>query len=120
MNIDKEKERCRELIKESHSCWIGITNQRAINIDRELSMEIEAGEYVRTKKKGIFRILSKRQTPYGYYCGATDSDKHPTYTIGKGGTAEIKNDIVKHSKNIIDLIEVRRLCEWIFSFRSMS
>lgn len=28
----KAIERCRELIKESHSCWIGITNQEAIRI----------------------------------------------------------------------------------------
>ena len=28
----KAIERCRELIKESHSCWIGITNQEAITI----------------------------------------------------------------------------------------
>ena len=26
-------------------------------------------------------------------------------------------DITKHSKNIIDLIEVRRLCEWNISYR---
>lgn len=32
---DKEKkaiERCNELIKESHSCWIGLSNQKAIEI----------------------------------------------------------------------------------------
>ena len=68
--------------------------------------KIEVEEYVRTKKKGIFKVLSIRQTPYGYYCGTVDNDKIKTFTIGKGGNAEIKNDIVKHSKNIIDLIEV--------------
>ena len=30
MDIEKNKERCKELIKESHSCWIGISNQKAI------------------------------------------------------------------------------------------
>ena len=68
--------------------------------------EISINEYVRTKKKGIFKVLSIRKTPYGYYCGTVDNDNIRTFTIGKGGNAEIKNDIVKHSKNIIDLIEV--------------
>lgn len=67
---------------------------------------IEAGEYVRTKKRGIFKVLSIRKTPYGYLCGTTDNLNNGTFTIGKGGTAEIKKDIIKHSKNIIDLIEV--------------
>jgi len=66
---------------------------------------IEVGEYVRTKKKGIFKVLSIRKTPYGHYCGTVDNDNIRTFTIGKGGNAEIKNDIIKHSKNIIDLIE---------------
>ena len=30
MQIEKALERCNELIKETHSCWIGITNQVAI------------------------------------------------------------------------------------------
>lgn len=30
MNEEEAIERCNELIKESHSCWIGITNQEAI------------------------------------------------------------------------------------------
>ena len=30
MNEEESIERCKELIKESHSCWIGITNQIAI------------------------------------------------------------------------------------------
>lgn len=68
--------------------------------------EIKVGDYVRTKKKGIFKVLSKKKTAYGYLCGTTDNDNIPTFTVCKGGSAEIKNDIVKHSSNIIDLIEV--------------
>lgn len=68
--------------------------------------EIKVGDYVRTKKKGIFKVCSIKKTPYGYYCGTTDNEHIPTFTIGKGGNAEIKNDIVKHSSNIIDLVEV--------------
>ena len=76
---------------------------------------IEVGEYVRTKKRGIFKVLSINKTAYGHLCGTTDNLNNGTFTIGKGGSSEIKNDIVKHSKNIIDLIEERRLCEWTFS-----
>lgn len=65
---------------------------------------IEVGEYVRTKKRGIFKVLSLETTPYGYMVGTTDNDKFGTFTIGKGFSHEIKNDIVNHSKNIIDLI----------------
>ena len=32
MTTEEAIERCHELIKESHSCWIGITNQEAIKI----------------------------------------------------------------------------------------
>ena len=31
MNIDKDIERCKELIKTEHSNWIGMTNQDAIS-----------------------------------------------------------------------------------------
>lgn len=68
--------------------------------------EIKENDYIRTKKKGIFKVLSIKKTAYGYLCGTTDNDNISTFTIGKGGNAEIKNDIVKHSSNIIDLIEV--------------
>lgn len=30
MQLEEALERCNELIKESHSCWIGLTNQEAI------------------------------------------------------------------------------------------
>ena len=37
MNIDKDIERCKELIKTEHSNWIGLTNQEAIeNVLSEL------------------------------------------------------------------------------------
>lgn len=37
MNIDKNIWRCKELIKEEHSNWIGLTNQEAIdNVLNEL------------------------------------------------------------------------------------
>lgn len=65
---------------------------------------IEVGEYVRTKTKGIKRIdtifENKTVNKYGYEI--IDTDGEEAYLIIK------TTDIIKHSKNIIDLIEVRR------------
>lgn len=72
-------------------------------------MSIEIGNYVRTNDGLIFKIFTKTKTTYGF-CGLTDSSnkKYSTYTYGKGNCIDnnIKGKIVKHSKNIIDLIEV--------------
>ena len=72
-------------------------------------MDIEVGDYVRTNDGLIFKIFTKTKTTYGF-CGLTDSSnkKYSTYTYGKGNCIDnnIKGKIVKHSKNIIDLIEV--------------
>ena len=68
------------------------------------NLEIRAGEYVRTKKHGIFKVAEIHKTEYGYYVLSTDTFE--AFTIGKGFSYEIKNDIVNHSFNIIDLIEV--------------
>jgi hypothetical protein len=68
--------------------------------------KIEVGEWVRIDNGIIFKLLTKKKTSYGY-CGETDNGKMPTYVYGKGKGLpyEIKDKIVKHSKNIIDLIE---------------
>ena len=63
--------------------------------------KIEIGEFVRTKNNGIKRIdtifENKTVNKYGYECGSDWDGKWYSY---------IKTtDIVKHSKNIIDLIE---------------
>lgn len=71
-------------------------------------MKIEIGEYVRTNNGVIIKA------------DIIDFEKLTISEVGKGYDFEdieemdnfIKNDIVKHSFNIIDLIEVRRLCEW--------
>lgn len=59
--------------------------------------KIEVGEYVRTKNGQVDIYIENDENYMFARC------KNKTYWI---------NDIVKHSKNIIDLIEVRRLCEW--------
>lgn len=74
--------------------------------------EIKVGEYIRTKDGFIFKILTKEECSYGYHGMTDSSEKYSTYTYGKGSRNDIKNKIENHSFNIIDLIEVRRLCEW--------
>ena len=64
--------------------------------------EIKEGEYVRTKDGHIFK---------------TDKENKNIQInefINIGGV----RDIVKHSPNIIDLIEIRRLCKWRKSNRN--
>ena len=61
---------------------------------------IEVGEYVRTKKDGICKLLNI-ENDY-MWCGYVDK---PFWLR--------KDNIVKHSKNPIDLTEVRRLCKWV-------
>ena len=75
---------------------------------------IEVGEYVRTKDGQIYKIEDGTE----FY--------EDSVNVGIGIIPEVdgiwvdkehftyidKRQIVKHSKNIIDLIEVRRLCKW--------
>lgn len=64
--------------------------------------DIKVGEYVRTRNNGIKRIdtilKNKTVNKYGYEIGSEWDGK--LYSIIK------TTEIVKHSKNIIDLIEV--------------
>ena len=59
---------------------------------------IEAGEYVRTKNGKIDKVVSNN-----YYL--------EKYIKTEKGFIFCKN-IVKHSKQLIDLIEIRRYCKW--------
>lgn len=55
--IDKDIERCKELIKEEHSNWIGLTNQEAIeNVLKELENK--------DKIIKIDEIMSKEDATY--------------------------------------------------------
>ena len=69
--------------------------------------EIKVGEYVRTKDGVIFKILTKDKSDFGnHYYGITDNENYSNYTYGKGSHNDIKNKILKHSFNIINLIEI--------------
>ena len=63
--------------------------------------EIKVGEYIRTKTDGICKLISKEKDVDGEWAGYID---RPFWLREK--------NILKHSSNIIDLIEVRRLREW--------
>jgi hypothetical protein len=72
--------------------------------------EIEVEEYIRTKDGIIDKVIieynGKCNNPTCY--GNHISCKNNYYN---------EDDIVKHSKNIIDLIEERRLCEWKICYK---
>ena len=68
--------------------------------------DIEIGEYVRTKNKGIKRIdridNNKTVNKYLYFTGIEDFE-------GKEYGIIKTTEIVKHSKQLIDLIEIKDL-----------
>lgn len=67
-----------------------------------MNKEIQVGEYVRTKKQGIKKIdkidENKTVNKYFYFIGYDHNDKE--YGVIK------TTEILKHSFNLIDLIEV--------------
>ena len=71
--------------------------------------EIEVGEYVRTNNKGIKRIdridNNKTVNKYLYFTGIEDFE-------GKEYKIIKTTDIVKHSKQLIDLIEVKDVIKY--------
>lgn len=73
----KAIERCRELIKESHSCWIGITNQEAIRI--VLSMIENQQERIDYLMRSIERkeqsLIEEHEENIEYYTMIEKKDK---------------------------------------------
>lgn len=64
--------------------------------------EIKEGDFIRTKHSiGKFQNIGGLDNELVYFKNCD------------GLKCVNKDEIVKHSKNIIDLIEERRLCEWI-------
>lgn len=66
--------------------------------------KIEIGEYVRTDIGNILKYEGKEKEFI---------DEH--LSISNKKDIEFLGRIVKHSKNIIDLIDARRLCKWCAS-----
>lgn len=68
-------------------------------------MEIEVGEYVRTKEGELHKVIKiiEDDGDWDYYCC-------------ENNVGYFAMDIANHSKQLIDLIEKRRLCKWRTSF----
>lgn len=74
---------------------------------------IEVGEYARTEKGYIAKITEIDN--FIWFDNKINKESGmPCYELSK---VEFENLVTKHSKNIIDLIEVRRLCKWKKSSR---
>lgn len=71
-------------------------------------MEIQIGEYVRTKKGVIAKVCAYQDLTT--YDDKNISATFHSFDTEKGSIADV--EIEKHSFNITDLIEERRLCEW--------
>lgn len=69
--------------------------------------EIEVNDYVRTRAGHIYKITNIDENGLIYWnkiqCGWSEQ--------------QLEDIIVKHSKQLIDLVEVRRLCKWNGSIR---
>lgn len=68
MNIDKDIERCKELIKTEHSNWIGMSNQDAISnvlskLEKKDNIIFETKKYLENMTKSSIRDKD------GYYLG---------------------------------------------------
>lgn len=70
-------------------------------------MEICVNEYIRTDKGTIAKIEDVE-----WDINYTIVEMKPRYKHWVTEKQCYTEDIKKHSKNIIDLIEVRRLCQW--------
>ena len=67
--------------------------------------EIKVNEFIRYKDGDIIQIFQKVGREY-----VIKDNKDRIYTLPESA---VYKDIVKHSPNLIDIIEERRLCEWI-------
>lgn len=73
-----------------------------------MSKRIQVGEYVKTYKGYIARITDDLGKDKFVRLRHYEIDRYTP----QGGFILYDDEIKKHSFNIIDLIEVRRLCEW--------
>ena len=87
--------------------------------------KFEVGDYIRTKYGKIGKIIDLNESLV--FSPTTNKGKieyiwskvkglnvDTNYNFDDENDRYFENDIVKSSPNIIDLIEVRRLCEWLF------
>lgn len=76
-------------------------------------MEIKVNDYVRTKNGKIRKITEEYQfNEYGKFWFSIKENKKTENCNEYSMDIINEKEIVEHSKDIIDLIEERRLCEW--------
>lgn len=73
-------------------------------------MEIEVGEYCKTKNGYIARLKEKSENCWNFDNTIIDSYNETSLLFGEDNCYgyDQRENITKHSKNIIDLIEERR------------
>lgn len=74
------------------------------------------GEYVRTKNGIIAKCIDEKQDRYLFDKVVIEEGYYNNYILKD--IPKRANFIVKHYKNIIELIEKRRLCKWNISRRN--
>lgn len=73
--------------------------------------KIEVGEYVKlARNQGINKIIDKKGDMYVLRKNIANKYGYVENFLYEW---ELKKEIVKHSKQRIDLIKVRRFCKWI-------
>jgi hypothetical protein len=79
-------------------------------------MNVGEGDYVRTKGGVICKVLSVRPQSK-YMCNSGHYSVSPErYVLDNKKIISLSKPYIKKSSpNIIDLIEVRRLCKWLFN-----
>ena len=68
--------------------------------------EIKVGDWIRTSDGYIGKIIEKR---------INEKDKY-IIDVLPNVILQLNRDFVKHSHNLIDIIEERRLCKWERSY----
>ena len=109
MNEEEKKaiERCKKLIKETHSCWIGLSNQEAIktilNLSEKQKVEIE------NKQDEINVLEAQRDSIENQFEQAkTELEKKDKESHFIQSELDIANAKIIKLNNIIDL-----MAEWI-------
>lgn len=84
-----------------------IATRKLNGVDDDLYRKIDVGEYIKTNKGNIGKIIEIR---LGFN---KDTQLYQDIYKLDNGLWTVLDYIVKHSKQLIDLIEIRGFCKWI-------
>ena len=98
-NIEEDIERCKELIKDKHKEWIGLTNQKAI------ANVLEAYEILQNKVKELENYINPSKTRISYF----DTKKGANVVIeGFIPKQKIKDKIEEYNEEVQEYVEYWR------------